>query len=157
VAISYIPSNNWSQNVITAIQDRFHECRDALVAQRQPLLAAIDEARAAEVQAAELLRQLDEALAALGNGDEKKAKGRKRSKDADQRPCATKDEVMQLIEEVIAAAKGLTAPQIKDDVAKRLRERGRSLAMFGSLFARCMRDRETASIQASVRIARPSV
>lgn len=126
--------------MIDSVTTQFDQCRQALVAQREPLVQAITDAKRVEAEASTLLKQLDRAIAALdGQGvarGSKKADG----KSASRKSCSNKDEVMTLIKEGLASSPKISKDELKQQVALKLKERGRSLSMYANLFARCVEE-----------------
>lgn len=144
--------------MIVSITDQFAECGNLLVAQREPLLRAISEARAAEAQAMELLKQLDRALAALEGEAPKATTKRRRGSDKSERKCSTKIEVLTLLAEASEEIPYATDAELRDAVQEKLRGRGRSLSMFAKLFADCLQERGVGKgAQAAADPLRPSV
>jgi hypothetical protein len=127
--------------MIDNIQSQFSQCRDVLLAQREPLVLAIKDARLAEAQATELLKQLDDAIVALNGSRPRSLSKQKRPPvPHEKRECSNKDEVMLLLQEVLEFNPTFSDLELKDAVAEKLRQRGRSLSMFANLFIHCVRE-----------------
>jgi hypothetical protein len=120
------------------------QCRQLLLGQRPELLRAVDEARAAEAQAATLLEQLDAALAALGVETPKKRRRRKKSAPSQGALPLSKAEVHAAIEASRRERPGQTAGAIEADVAHRFSKQGRDTTGLGPLLAACFDDLRTA-------------
>lgn len=134
----------------------FERCRELLRSQRAPLVTAIAEAQAAEAQAAALLKKLDESLATLDDEGRPRAAKKKRPAAEGQKKCADKPEVRRLIAACRADLPRATDDELKQAVASRLRDDGRSLSMFAKLFADCLaEDANDSPSRATHTMARP--
>lgn len=115
------------------------EIRSKLHAIRELCLTETKDLRTQLAEAEKELEQIDAALTAIG---EKPARGKakKRGSGKSRLPCATKDEVLAVIHEVLNENGTVPEDDLKSLAGEKLRERGKSLSMFAAIFAKCLDD-----------------
>lgn len=115
------------------------EIRDKLCAIRELCITEATDLRTQLAEAEKELEQVDAALKAIGEKPSR-GKAKKRSSGKSRLPCATKDEVLAVIHEVLGENGTVSKGDLKSLAGEKLRGRGKSLSMFGALFAKCLDD-----------------
>lgn len=115
------------------------EIREKLLAIRELCLTETTDLRTQLTEAEKELEQVDAALIAIGEKPSR-GKAKKRASGKSRLPCATKDEVLAVIHEVLSENGTVPEDDLKSLAGEKLRERGKSLSMFAALFAKCLAD-----------------
>ncbi|MEM7518371.1 MAG: hypothetical protein AAF368_15795, partial [Planctomycetota bacterium] len=115
------------------------EIREKLIAIRDLCLTEATDLRTQLAEAEKELEQVDAALTAIGEKPVR-GKSKKRSSGKSRLPCATKDEVLDVICEVLSENGAVPEDDLKSLAGEKLRKRGKSLSMFGRLFGKCLGD-----------------
>jgi hypothetical protein len=123
---------------VVVIEDCFAKCRSLLTEQRAALVLTLDEALATVERTTETLGEIDRAIAGMSPVEPVKRPKDKAS--TAKRKCSTKQEVLAMTQQVLREGGPLKLDALKEAVASRLRERGRSLSMFANLFESCLAD-----------------
>lgn len=113
------------------------EIREKLRAIRNVCVSDAGELRTQLAEAEKELEQVDAALAAIG---EKPGKARKSGRGKSRLPCATKEEVLDVIREVLTENGSVPEDDLKELAGEKLRQRNKSLSMFAALFTKCLND-----------------
>lgn len=121
--------------MITAVQ----EIRDKLLAIRELCLTEVRDLRDQLAEAEKELEQVDAALTAIGERPTR-GKAGKAKRGKSRLPCATKEEVLDVIHEVLRENREVPEKDLRELAGDKLRARGKSLSMFGRLFGKCLNE-----------------
>ncbi|TWT67024.1 hypothetical protein Pla123a_44540 [Posidoniimonas polymericola] len=114
------------------------EICEKLLAIRELCLTETTDLRTQLAEAEKELEQVDAALTAIG--EKPSSSKKKRASGKSRLPCATKDEVLDTIHEVLRENGEVPEDDLKSLAGEKLRKRGKSLSMFGRLFGNCLDD-----------------
>jgi hypothetical protein len=121
------------------MNNRLSEIREQLHAIRNLCLQEVEELRERLIAAESELLQLHDVFAAI-DGKAQGQRATKPAKPGKRRPSPTKEEVLAAVRETLASKGTASGDQLKRLAGDKLRNGGKSLAMYGAIFAKCLGD-----------------